>query len=374
MYHLVYAQILAENQIWMGDLDPRWSEDDIGAIWAELGERPANVKIVRDKAARAQYCFLTFANNTATAAALQRNRTRVPGSSHTFKLKKTSGMGGSADSGRPTPSHAASARNHAEYSLFVGDLAAEVSEDMLYARFNQQYPGAVKQVRITSDANTGDSKGFGFVRFAHPDALNASLREMNGVVIGNRAIRVGLANGLEQASRPKKAAETGAGAWVAQPQPPLAPSSDPNNSVLALKGITPNVTEDDLVAHFGAFGTLVYCKVDHAQHVAHVKYLLRTSAEKALVFMSGFVINGCSVSLRWGREQKPEKSGKYVAAPEPPAFYGDFAPYTVLDRMTETQLAEATISDAQEPCSVDEFNRVHEQALAGRAAYLELAL
>ncbi|WPK27721.1 hypothetical protein PUMCH_005118 [Australozyma saopauloensis] len=391
-YHLVYSQIQSENQLWMGDLDPRWSENDILDIWTELGERPTNVKIMRDKTGRSQYCFVTFSNPTAANTAVQRHRTPVPGSSRIFKLNKASGGGSlgastgmGADQSRqnaPGGGHSMGQRSTVDYSLFVGDLAQDITEQMLYGKFNQKYPGVVKQVKIMTDMNTGMSKGFGFVRFHKPEAQQAALKEMNGVILGDRPIRVGLANGSSQEPAPglKKAASTlSPSLKLPQQQPSLTPSSDPNNCVLDILGINYSITRDDLVAHYGSFGTLVYCKIDYKAQAAQVKYLLRGSAEKAFLFTDGFVMNGCNLGLRWGSEERPlasakvDKSVKYSAAEKPPTIYGEVPDAVVLEDLSEEQLGDLKLTEPSELIGVSDFDQLNEDRIARREAYLALA-
>ena len=49
-------------------------------------------------------------------------------------------------------------------SLFVGDLAPDVSDIILQEYFRQFYP-SVRSAKVITDAATGRSKGYGFVRF-----------------------------------------------------------------------------------------------------------------------------------------------------------------------------------------------------------------
>lgn len=388
----MYSQMQAETQLWMGDLDPRWSEADIVGIWTELGERPVNVKLMRDKSGRSQYCFVTFPNPTMANAAVQRNRTLVPGSSRIFKLNKASGGNASTDSVRqhsPAPhQNQGTGRQLADYSVFVGDLAQDVTEQMLFKRFNQQYPGVVKQVKIMTDINTGSSKGFGFVRFHLIDAQQLALKDMDGVIIGDRAIRVGLANGgLEQAPGIKRGTDSSSATKLLQQQPSLSPSTDPNNCVLTIKGINMSIVKEDILAHFGQFGTLVYIKLDEKVQTAHVRYLLRASAEKAFLNMNGISINGCKVILKWGREEKNaesrtkktplsrfEKNAKYSAAEKAPAIYGEVDDYCVMEDLLEEALDELEFKDPSVYCPFEEIEKSLEKKYIKRSAYLELAL
>lgn len=389
-YHLVYTQMQAENQVWMGDLDPRWSENDIASIWNELGEPPVNVKIMRDKAGRSQYCFVTFANQVATNAAVQRNRTPVPGSSRVFKLNKASNGSSNADAGRQNYSSTigqTNARPQVDFSVFVGDLTQEVTEQMLFARFNQQYPGAVKQVKIMTDANSGASKGFGFVRFHQEEAQKLAIKDLNGVILGHRAIRVALASGgQEQSSAVKRSnSDLTPAVKLPQQQPSLSAATDPNSSVILITGINMMISEKELEAHFSSFGTLIYCKIDYKAQQAHVKYLMRNSAEKAFLFMSRFSINGCSLKLKWGREERntstrtkfvpPAKSAKnvYLASEKLPNFYGDLESDVALAELNGEQITNLSIIEPSDFLSVKDFDLTHKSKLERRAAYLEEA-
>ena len=49
-------------------------------------------------------------------------------------------------------------------SLFVGDLAPDVTDIILQEYFRQFYP-SVRSAKVITDAATGRSKGYGFVRF-----------------------------------------------------------------------------------------------------------------------------------------------------------------------------------------------------------------
>lgn len=382
-YHQVYSQThggQSDTQLWMGDLDPNWTESDISDIWASVGEAPSGVKIMRDKMGKPLYCFVTFASLAAVAAAIQKNRMQIPGTSRSFKLNHASGgeeRSGSRTAGRPAT----------EFSIFVGDLASDVTEPILFARFNKDYPGSVRQVKIMMDMGNRASKGFGFVRFSNVEAQQSALQNMNGIVIGSRPIRVGLANG-GGSEAPKKGAVPDAQpvytAPLAQQQPALAPFTDPNNTVIAIKGLTPAITKEELISHFISFGHIVYCRVNYAAKVAHVKYYLRTSAERALLHMHGFVICGCRVTLRWGREELTNdgvvrfapvgKSSKYTEAVISPPLYGTLPSYVVFEKLEKEELSHMEFVEQSELLSTEQVDKAYLQEKENRRNYLELAL
>lgn len=72
-------------------------------------------------------------------------------------------------------------------SVFVGNLAWDVDEDAIRAAF--QGCGEIAHVRLSTDRETGDFKGFGHIDFANSDSTDAAVK-MAGTEICGRAIRV----------------------------------------------------------------------------------------------------------------------------------------------------------------------------------------
>ena len=174
----------------MGDLDPRWNEQAIADIWSQIGESPVSIKIMKDgREPGGGYCFVSFANANAVQTALTYNGSPIPNSSKHFKLNIASrGKNTATDIQR-------NSKPANDFSIFVGDLAMDVSEPILYEAFNSLFPDQVKQVKIMMDNSTRASKGFGFVRFFDANTQAKALTEANGMVVGSRAIRVGMAAG-----------------------------------------------------------------------------------------------------------------------------------------------------------------------------------
>ena len=72
--------------------------------------------------------------------------------------------------------------------LYVGNLSYDAGEDELRAAFEPH--GAVTDVRVVRDRETGRSRGFGFVEFGTPEEGNKAIEAMNGVELSGRAIVV----------------------------------------------------------------------------------------------------------------------------------------------------------------------------------------
>lgn len=79
-----------------------------------------------------------------------------------------------------------------EFSIFVGDLGPEVNEFVLVSLFQSRFPSC-KSAKIMTDAMTGQSRGYGFVRFSDESDQQRALVEMQGVYCGNRPMRISTA-------------------------------------------------------------------------------------------------------------------------------------------------------------------------------------
>ncbi len=75
--------------------------------------------------------------------------------------------------------------------LFVGGLSWNTDEGLLgdsFAKF-----GALSEVKIITDRETGRSRGFGFVTFEDQDAANQAIEAMDGTELDGRRIKVSVA-------------------------------------------------------------------------------------------------------------------------------------------------------------------------------------
>lgn len=141
-----------------------------------------SVKLIRNKLTTQSegYGFLEFRTHAAAESILQSyNRTMMPNSEQTFRLNwATLGAGDKRTDDSP------------DYTIFVGDLAADVNDYLLQETFKAVYT-SVKGAKVVMDRDTGRSKGYGFVRFADESEQQRALAEMNGVLCSTRPMRVG---------------------------------------------------------------------------------------------------------------------------------------------------------------------------------------
>ena len=86
--------------------------------------------------------------------------------------------------------------------IYVGNLPYTATEGDITALFSDF--GAVERVKVITDRETGQSKGFAFVTLADPSRLNDAIEALNGFDYNGRPLRV-------NASEPREARPGGFG-------------------------------------------------------------------------------------------------------------------------------------------------------------------
>ncbi len=72
--------------------------------------------------------------------------------------------------------------------LFVGNLSYQASENDITELFSQA--GTVESVKIITDAQTGQPRGFGFVEMSTPDEAKNAISMFNGTALKERNLTV----------------------------------------------------------------------------------------------------------------------------------------------------------------------------------------
>ncbi|KAL6976213.1 hypothetical protein U1Q18_025004 [Sarracenia purpurea var. burkii] len=142
----------------------------------------SSVKVIHNKQTGQPegYGFIEFINRAAAERVLQTyNGTLMPNSEQNF---------------RPNWATLGAGERHADegldYTIFVRDLAADVSDYLLLETFKAHYP-SIKGVKFVTDRVTGRTKGYGFVKFADESEQLRAMTEINGMVCSSRPMRIG---------------------------------------------------------------------------------------------------------------------------------------------------------------------------------------
>lgn len=288
------------NQLYMGDLDLSWNEAELKHIWASLGEPNVSIKMVKNQMGfnnNPGYCFVEFPSSLSASNALLKNGVEIP--QHPSKFLKLNW----ASFTSPQPGN--------EFSIFVGDLAPNVSESQLFEIFISRYPSTLSS-KIVFDQVTNVSKGYGFVKFGNELEQQRSLLEMQGVFLNGRPIRVSTTsksksrfNNINLLQNVVPAVpHTSQFIYQVNQQPPLTQFTDPSNTTVFIGGLSSLVSEEELRSCFQPFGQIVYVKIPVGKGCGFVQYVDRVAAETAIAKMQGFPIGNSRIRLSWGRSAK----------------------------------------------------------------------
>ncbi|XP_006361746.1 polyadenylate-binding protein RBP47B' isoform X1 [Solanum tuberosum] len=304
--------------LWIGDL-PYWADESYLHSWFAHTAEVLSIKVIRNKITGQPegYGFVEFGAHPVAERILQSyNGTQIPGTELTFRLNWASfGIGERRDAGP-------------EHSIFVGDLAPDVTDYLLQETFRTHYP-SVRGAKVVTDPNTGRSKGYGFVKFADETERNRAMTEMNGMYCSTRPMRISAAtpkksNTIQQQYAVAKAVYPPA---VYTPTVQTIPvDNDLTNTTVYVGNLDPNLTEEELRQVFLQFGEIVYVKIPASKGCGFVQFSARPSAEEAIQRMQGAVVGQQIVRVSWGRSPTAKQDAGLWGQPADPtqwnAYYG----------------------------------------------------
>lgn len=172
------------TSLWMGDLDGYMDEAFISSAFAAMGEAVVSVKMIKNRAtgSPAGYCFVDFGDYTVSQKVMTKlSGLPIPGSNPIKRFKLNWATYGK-DSFTQGP----------EYSIFVGDLSPDVTDNALQEFFQRKFPSC-KAAKVVLDT-AGNSRGYGFVRFTDEMEHRQAMIDMQGAVgCGSKPLRVSAA-------------------------------------------------------------------------------------------------------------------------------------------------------------------------------------
>ncbi|KAG0447528.1 hypothetical protein HPP92_028294 [Vanilla planifolia] len=297
------------KSIWVGDLHYWMDESYLHSCFAHTGE-VISIKIIRNKLTGQSegYGFVEFCSHAAAEKVLQTfNGHLMPNADHPFRLNWASFSMGERRSDAMS-----------DHSIFVGDLASDVTDAMLQETFASRYP-SVKGAKVVFDANTGRSKGYGFVRFGDVNEKTLAMSEMNGEYCSSRPMRIG-------AATPRKSGGFGFNGSSMQG---FQADGDSINTTVFVGGLDPGVTEDELRQSFSQYGDISSVKIPVGKQCGFVQFVHRNAAEEALQSLNGTIIGKQAVRLSWGRnpanrQARPEHNSTWNGFYYNPQFYGGY--------------------------------------------------
>mgnify|MGYP000606213547 CR=1 FL=1 len=86
--------------------------------------------------------------------------------------------------------------------IYVGNMSYSTTEDQLRAKFEEF--GAVEEVTIVTDRDTGRPRGFGFVTMTSSDEANAAISALNETDFDGRTVKVNEARPRRDSGGPRR--------------------------------------------------------------------------------------------------------------------------------------------------------------------------
>eukprot|EP00008_Paramoeba_atlantica_P004980 CAMPEP_0201479254 /NCGR_PEP_ID=MMETSP0151_2-20130828/3952_1 /ASSEMBLY_ACC=CAM_ASM_000257 /TAXON_ID=200890 /ORGANISM="Paramoeba atlantica, Strain 621/1 / CCAP 1560/9" /LENGTH=296 /DNA_ID=CAMNT_0047860647 /DNA_START=62 /DNA_END=948 /DNA_ORIENTATION=+ len=272
--------------LWVGEVETWMDESFIQQMFLSVGYC-VQAKLIRDKASGmpSGYGFAEFPSHEVAKTVLDTLTGKpipvLPGKKFRLNWATFGNKPSSSSSSSSTPSSSSSSSSSSgstettdDPSIFVGDLDYTVDDEVLARAFSAYT--TIREVKVILDPATGQSKGYGFVRFYNPAERDVALTEMQGFVLNGRCLKLNLAT-------PKKVPST----TTTTMSSASSESDDPTSTTLMVTGLDDSVTYDVILKKFSEFGNVLNLKVPQGKGVAYIQFGSRSTAESALKSLNG---------------------------------------------------------------------------------------
>ncbi|PVU90911.1 hypothetical protein BB561_004654 [Smittium simulii] len=278
------------NNLYVGNLDIRVNESMLFQIFSVIAP-VKTCKIIIDKnhiGGPVCYSFVEFFEIEAAQLAIKRMDKRKI---FDYEICVNWASNGKAQITEKQPT---------DFSIFVGDLASEVTEQLLTETFSSF--ASFKNAKVMIDPNTNQSRGFGFIYFnSHEDAMTA-IQTMNGITLGSRQIRVNWASG-SNANRPR-------GGQGDQPQNNRFNQDTSKIPIIYCCNLDPRVTNHMLNMVFSCYGSVVNINYFSERGYAFIEMHTVEQASNAISHSKNLIMYNKRIICRWSKEnQKRNSSG-----------------------------------------------------------------
>lgn len=173
------------TNVYVKNLMPDIKEDELRELFAGFGPI-TSVTIQRDASGVSRgYGFVNFERHEDAVAAIQQmhDKEYIGKRLYVSRAQKKSDRNDLN-------------RYYQGTNLYVKNLDASIDDQKLRDEFSKY--GTITSARVMREERTGESKGFGFVCFSSPPEATKAVAEMNGRMVGSKAIYVALAHRRQQ--------------------------------------------------------------------------------------------------------------------------------------------------------------------------------
>ncbi|KAI8979722.1 hypothetical protein BDF20DRAFT_871259 [Mycotypha africana] len=279
--------------IYVGNLDQRVTDVMLLEQFSSMGT-VANVKIIQNHRqgpfSNVNYGFVEFADRLAADRAIQ----ELNG----FKLLDYEIKVNWAQQGGREPTFREEQPEH--FQIFIGDLAPEVTDEVLTHAFATF--GDIINAHVMKDSMSGNSRGFGFVTFREKSEAEQAIASMNGEQLGSRSIRVNWATQKSHNDAPPPRPGQQLPYEIVLQQTPAYVTS------VYVGNLPPNTSDNDLLQPFQKFGYIQEIKLQADRGIAFIKMDTHQHAAEAIVNLQGMNINGRDAKLSWGKDRAPQNN------------------------------------------------------------------
>lgn len=208
----------ANASLYVGDLDHSVNENQLYDLFNQVAQ-VVSVRVCRDQSRRSSlgYAYVNFSNPLDAANAMETlNFTPVNGKAIRIMFSHRD----------------PSIRRSGYANVFIKNLDTSIDNKALHDTFAAF--GNVLSCKVAVDGN-GQSRGYGFVQFENEDGANNAIKQLNGMLINDKQVYVGL---------------------FVRRQERATPNVSQKFTNVYVKNLSETMTEEDLEKIFIPYGTI----------------------------------------------------------------------------------------------------------------------
>ena len=181
---------------------------------------------------------------------------------------------------------------NSNYKIFIGGLQTSVSDNLLFNIFSKY--GHINDARVIKVAQTGKSKGYGFVSFSRKEDAETAIQMMNGEKIEGRNVKVNWV--LNQSSNEQNEIRE------ILTYEDVDKLSTPTNTNVFIGNVNKMTTKEELKNIMSVHGEVVDIRWKQGNNYGFVRFKTHEQAVHAIVECNGFMIRETPIKCSWGKE------------------------------------------------------------------------